>query len=565
MRIARPTPLRHDLGSCFRPVSYRLGHRPDAHAKNADARPGYVIVAVLVAIVVLSLAAYRYTEMMVSEHRAADRIMKNSEAKALADSGMHYAAGILADPNGLSNLGGNPFSNNQYFQGVSIDLGNGRTGYFSLVAPEYSQDQGSGVLPYLFGVMDEGSRININTLVALDPSYNGVAYQVLMLLPGMTDQIASSIIDWIDADDTVTGTDGAEDSYYMALPQPYHCKNNWLDSIEELLLVQGITPYLLFGDDLNRNGQQDPDETASQGTFSYGWAPYLTVYSRQNNVDSTGNPRVNVNSSSLSTTLSSLQTAVGDDLAAYIVAYRLYGPYTASGNAKTTQGSTGQLLQVVTSAVSSSSSSASKNTINSIWSLVGTQVAVSAQGGAKGGTGASGATTAGAGGTTVYACPLTAQSDLLSTALDTLTCSASTVFAGRINVNTASPIVLATLQGAGLSATDIEQIQASQPDSSSIDLTNPTYQTTAWLYTLAQITPAKLQAIEPYITARSQVYRLQSIGYFEKGGPMARIEAVVDSNFGSAGTGVASNPRVVYYRDLTELGPVIDPRTILQQ
>ena len=88
----------------------------------------------------------------------------------------------------------------------------------------------------------------------------------------MTDQIAYSIIDWIDSDSN-TSPDGAEDDYYMSLPNPYHCKNSYLDSIEELLLVQGMTPYLLFGDDTNRNGQQDGNETAQSGTFSFGWAP----------------------------------------------------------------------------------------------------------------------------------------------------------------------------------------------------------------------------------------------------------------------------------------------------
>ena len=48
------------------------------------------------------------------------------------------------------------------------------------------------------------------------------------------------------------------------------------------------------------------------------------------------------------------------------------------------------------------------------------------------------------------------------------------------------------------------------------------------------------------MTARSQVYRVQAIGYFDAGGPSARLEAVIDTNGG--------RPRIVYWRDLTELG-----------
>jgi hypothetical protein len=54
------------------------------------------------------------------------------------------------------------------------------------------------------------------------------------------------------------------------------------------------------------------------------------------------------------------------------------------------------------------------------------------------------------------------------------------------------------------------------------------------------------------------VYRIQSIGYFEKGGPVARVEAVVDTN--PINPGLPGSPRILYYRDLTELGRAIDPR-----
>ena len=64
---------------------------------------------------------------------------------------------------------------------------------------------------------------------------------------------------------------------------------------------------------------------------------------------------------------------------------------------------------------------------------------------------------------------------------------------------------------------------------------------------------ATLQGLERYATARTQVYRVQSIGYFDEAGPMARVEAVIDVNQGK--------PRIVYYRDLTDLGRSIDPRS----
>ena len=66
------------------------------------------------------------------------------------------------------------------------------------------------------------------------------------------------------------------------------------------------------------------------------------------------------------------------------------------------------------------------------------------------------------------------------------------------------------------------------------------------VFTEANISPQTMQSLEQYITTSSQVYRVQSVGYFDGGGPTARVEAVIDTNGG--------RPRVVYWRDLTELG-----------
>ncbi len=60
--------------------------------------------------------------------------------------------------------------------------------------------------------------------------------------------IIDSLIDWIDTDDGDGEEEfGAESSYYLALDTPYACKNGLVEFIEELLLVKGFTPELLFG------------------------------------------------------------------------------------------------------------------------------------------------------------------------------------------------------------------------------------------------------------------------------------------------------------------------------
>ncbi len=58
--------------------------------------------------------------------------------------------------------------------------------------------------------------------------------------------IVDSILDWRDAD-SFHHVNGAEDDYYRSLPHPYRCKNGDFSSVDELLLVRGVTPQIFHG------------------------------------------------------------------------------------------------------------------------------------------------------------------------------------------------------------------------------------------------------------------------------------------------------------------------------
>src|SRR5207247_312589 len=68
----------------------------------------------------------------------------------------------------------------------------------------------------------------------------------------------------------------------------------------------------------------------NSGQVDMGWQAYLTVFTHENNVDSNGNPRIYLNDSDLNSLYQKLVDAVGEDLANYIIAYRLYG--SSGGN-----------------------------------------------------------------------------------------------------------------------------------------------------------------------------------------------------------------------------------------
>src|SRR5207302_1022705 len=82
--------------------------------------------------------------------------------------------------------------------------------------------------------------INLNALLRLNPNDKDgkTAKQILMALPNMTDDVADSILDWLDPDDDPR-PNGAESNYYSALG--YSAKNGPMDSLDELLMVKGVT------------------------------------------------------------------------------------------------------------------------------------------------------------------------------------------------------------------------------------------------------------------------------------------------------------------------------------
>jgi type II secretory pathway component PulK len=515
-------------------------------ARRHEPRRGVVLLAVLVVVVLLSLAAYRYSDLMMSELHAADSAINAVQARHFADSGALFTAATLADPN--NSLNGNPYSNSSVFQDVAITSSDAkaRPGRFTILALRNPEDIAAGNQPYRLGVADEAGKINLNAVLQLDNNQGNIAYNLLMALPNMTDAVANAIIDWLDPDDTPR-TNGAESDTYGGMTPAYQAKNGPLDSLEELLLVSGVTAQLLFGNDRNRNGVLDKGEDDGSGGVDLGWSAYLTIYSREPNVDSTGNPRTYINSSDLSTLSSNLNTALGStDLANYIIAYRLYGgssvtsaggrmPARPTGNALTSVNN-----QITTGMAAPASPQRKLNNISSLWDLVNSQVTITTGSGRNAQT-------------TILPSPLNdigTQRQLLPVLLDKCTTSQKTDLPPRININTAPQAVLTALQAAAnLSDTNLQSILSTRPDPTA-GTPDPIFNTTTWLLTEAGLSQTTVKNLDKFVTARTQVYRFQSLGYFEKDGPVARIEAVVDTNQG--------RPRIVYWRNLTDLGPAFD-------
>jgi general secretion pathway protein K len=129
-------------------------------------------------------------------------------------------------------------------------------------------------------ISGESGKYDINTIPE-DLLRNLIA--TLGIEERARDIIVDSIMDWKDIDN-LQRINGAEDDYYESLSHPYHCKDGPFDTVEELLLVRGITPSLLYGSFVTENGKKKP-------FGQKGLVDLVTVYTRSFEVDANTAPR----------------------------------------------------------------------------------------------------------------------------------------------------------------------------------------------------------------------------------------------------------------------------------
>ena len=543
-------------------------------------RRGSALIVVLIVVVLLTLGAYTFLDSMILERRAADFSARTAQSRALADSGIEYAAAMLGNPADIETE--NIYHNPDVFGGVTLlesatDTGRGR---FSLVAPVENDPERKQLR---FGLVDESSKININAITALDLDEDQ-SHALLLAIPGMTDEAADGILDWVDSDDDER-TYGAESLTYEGFEPPYSAKNGACESIDELLLVSGVTPELLYGEDANRNGLLDPNEDDGDftspadnedGLLDLGWNAYLTIFSSESNLQQDGKTeRIDLNQPLLTELYDQLNDEYGAETAMFITAFRLNGPVTPSVVAGSTTASTGDattddilkaigngLAQQITRVATGSGggtdgagsdaggvtragmdlSPGAKVTIVSLYELVDAQVTVAIEGTD----------------TTLESPWMTtgALATTLPTLLEQMTTTSATTLDGRININQARREVLLGVPGMPVDLPD--KIASHQLiDSDGLPLTELIGQraTTGWLLIDELTDLATMQLLDKYLCARGDVISVQSIGCFDRGGAVTRIEAVIDAT--------QKPPRVIFRRDLTRLGPGYRPDQLI--
>jgi DNA uptake protein ComE-like DNA-binding protein len=236
---------------------------------DAQHEGGSVLIIVLwIAIGLVSIALY-FANAMTFELRASDNRASGLATDQAIEGAARYVSCVLAN---FSTNGAMP--DKTQYTCEAVPIGDAR---FWLIGRDPSGTPSSE--PY-FGLMDEGSKLNLNT----------VNTNMLSYLPGMTPDFAQAITDWRS-----TNSSGTYALNYAQLG--YQEKNAPFETVDELRLVYGATMDLLAGEDINRNGVLDANEKSlnGNGQVDPGLLEYVTVYTREPNFHSDGSSLTNVN------------------------------------------------------------------------------------------------------------------------------------------------------------------------------------------------------------------------------------------------------------------------------
>ncbi len=526
----------------------------------AGRRRGFVLLVVTVVVILLSLAAYSYLGEMDTENRAASMFGRDVEARMAAESGVEYVAAQIALRQTDATL--DLYDDSSMFSRQPMGGGGEARGQvrFSVLSPGMVGSVDS--LPRA-GLTTETAKFNVNRLLELENDTDETTdpYTAVSFIPNMTEDICNAILDWIDSDEEARAG-GAESSTYEALAVPYSARNAPMQSIDELLQVQGVTPQLFYGEDANRNGRMDPNEddgaesppTDDQdGTLDFGLRDYLTVSSRERNIQTTGEQKINLNNGIVAEMFDFLEESFDTETATFVTGYRLTGDQLADSQA---QGkltieqqqlvdwiaknlANGELGKVTRGGMDLSNPP--QASFRSIYDLIDAQVAVTVNGADQ---------TLNSPWTSTDPAGLMEQMLVLE---EKLTWLNDEFIDGRINVNIAPREVLLAIPD--MTEAIADAILGARPvageDSAQAAQVISMRRSPVWLLTEGLVDVPTFKRLGPWLTTTGDVYSFQVLGHFDQGGPTTRLEAMVD--------GTKKPPRITFQRDLTGLGRGFSP------
>jgi len=210
-----------------------------------------LVIAVFVVTIIVGIAARFTGDFQLAVARAEQHLI-HAQLQQYLYSVESFAGWVLIEDAKADN------DNGQYEK-------EGKSGSFDHLEEEWNNELQAPIeeAKVAASLEDALSRFNLNQLTGRPEPYNAngdfsqrytVAQKRFIRLlqtdpdslvdSALAQQITDAIIDWIDADNTVSGIGGAENGYYESLEPAYHSANRPFISVTELRQVRGITPEI---------------------------------------------------------------------------------------------------------------------------------------------------------------------------------------------------------------------------------------------------------------------------------------------------------------------------------
>lgn len=516
--------------------------RPSNQWRTVTGRNAFTLLLVLTAVALLSFAVYAFSSLMVTSVVAGRTGLMQLQRRQLAESALELTAQQIQAGSVT------PFN-----EPLLLQLPDGTEAVLAML-PQFPEDRSRP----LFGVQNESAKLNLNTLPT-QPSRRQQALRRLMAIPGISDALASAIMDWLDPDDEPSDN-GAEVSWYLSQSPPRLPANGPFQELHELLQVRGMTAELLYGEDHNGNGLLDPEENDGNrslppdngdGILQAGLSQYLTTVSAESMLSSSGPARIWLNNPDLPRLYDQIQAKFGSEAALFLTAGRVAG-INWLDDVRPDEGADQDIrrlerleqarerlnaqlgLNPITGLEDGPANSSrgglrldrkSVFQYRSLLDLFGGQIRITLGGKDQ-----------------VLDSPWVADAATMDRMLpefeQVFTTTSDPSLPGRININLASEAVLSSLPG--LSSSQARAIAQLQPSREGPE--QPGFQTVAWLVSRGVLSAGELRAVAPLITTRGSVVGGLAVGQLMGQPSAAAVQFLADFS--------GRRPRILWMKDL---------------
>lgn len=180
-------------------------------------------VAAITAVLIVAVAASAATMMLSRQSAMIDQalmVASRAQADLYAQAGVDWARGVLAE-------------DLRRTQGVDTLL-EGWAQPIAALPVDRALVAGA--------IVDEQGKLNLNNLVngGNRSDADVQAFRSLLARLALPQELAEAVVDWIDGNDDLYGSGGAENAYYFSLAIPYAAANAPMAQVEELYRVRGF-------------------------------------------------------------------------------------------------------------------------------------------------------------------------------------------------------------------------------------------------------------------------------------------------------------------------------------